>query len=135
MQPGTEHLTQEQLRQLAAAEVLLADADIEWSAQHVHTLLSEGAIELVDVREAYERDAGHIPKSRHIELERLAWNAPTIEASRPVVFYCRLGLRAKLAAHAFRRIGFTAYNLTGGFATWHAAGLPVAPEGGFVAEH
>lgn len=48
-------------------------------------------IQLIDVRETYERDAGHIPGSRHIELERLGWNAPTIDPTVPVVFYRRLG--------------------------------------------
>ena len=48
-------------------------------------------MQLVDVREPYEFEAGRIAGSRHIELERLASKADTIDRDRPVVFVCRLG--------------------------------------------
>src|ERR671910_55818 len=54
----------------------------------------------VDVREQYERDAGHIADTLHIELERLAAEADTLDRERPVVFYCRSGSRSALAAQA-----------------------------------
>jgi rhodanese-related sulfurtransferase len=137
MQPGTEQFSDEQRSQLAAAEALFADPQIEAHPQAVlDALTSENApFQLIDVREAYEREAGYIPGSRHIELERLGWNAPTIDAARPIIFYCRLGIRAKLAASAFRHAGFDARSLTGGFAAWHAAGHPTAPDGATVADH
>lgn len=135
MQPGTEHLTTEQRRQFLAAEEIFADELIERSPQDVHDMLAAGGIQVIDVRETYERELGYIPGSRHIEIERLAWNSPTIDRTKPVAFCCRLGLRAKLAAHAFRRIGFDAYNVTGGFAAWHAAKLPVEPADAVVADH
>lgn len=133
--PGTSHLTHEQRAQFHAAEHLFADVALECDPRKVHDLLEHGDIQVIDVRETYEREAGHIPGSRHIEIERLAWSSPTIDPDRPVYFCCRLGLRAKLAAHAFRRIGFDAYNITGGFAAWHARGLPVHPVHGTVADH
>ncbi len=135
MQPGTEHLTNEQRAQFMQAEEIFADDAIERSPQDVQELLAAGAVQVIDVRESYERELGYIPGSRHVEIERLAWNSPTVDRAQPVVFCCRLGLRAKLAAHAFRRVGFEAYNVTGGFAAWHAAGLPVAPDNGRVADH
>jgi rhodanese-related sulfurtransferase len=135
MQPGTEHLTDDQRAQLARAEAIFADSRLEWSPEHVQSLLQAGEVLLVDVREPYEHDAGRIPGARPIELERLGWNAPTLPTDRPVVFCCRLGIRAKLAAHAFRRVGYEAYNLTGGVAAWAAAGLPMEPDGATVADH
>ena len=47
--------------------------------------------QLIDVREPYERDAGHIAGSQHIELTELSERADAVERERPVVFYCRLG--------------------------------------------
>lgn len=135
MQPGTEHLTDAQRVQLAAAEAIFADLDLERSPDEVAAMLASGEALLVDVREPYEHEAGRIPGARPIELERLGWNAPTLPTDRPLVFCCRLGIRAKLAAHAFRRVGYEAYNLTGGVSAWHAAGLPLEPEGGSVADH
>lgn len=135
MQPGTEHLTDEQRAQLDRANEIFADAEIERSPAQVQAMLEAGTVQLVDIRETYEHEHGRIPGARHIEIERLGWNAPTLPDDRPLVFYCRLGVRAKLAAHAFRRVGFEAYNVTGGFAQWHALGLPTEPDGATVAMH
>jgi rhodanese-related sulfurtransferase len=110
------------------------NAEIEITPQRAAELLAEGAT-VVDVRETYEREAGYIEGTRHIELERLASKAGDIDRERPVVFQCRLGARSAMAASAFRSAGYDAYNLTGGIQAWVDAGLPIAPEGGYVAEH
>jgi len=97
-------------------------------------LLARGA-QFIDVREEYERVAGYIPGTRHIELERLASQAASIDREQPVVFQCRLGARSAMATKAFRADGYDAYNLSGGIMAWVAAGLPIAPEDGYVADH
>jgi rhodanese-related sulfurtransferase len=108
--------------------------DIEVTPERASQLVSDGAT-FIDVRESYERDAGYIDGTRHIELERLASQAESIDRSVPVVFHCRLGVRSAMAASAFRVAGFDAYTLTGGIQAWVDAGLPIEPEGGYVAEH
>jgi rhodanese-related sulfurtransferase len=108
--------------------------EIEITPQRADALLADGAT-VIDVRETYERDAGYIEGTRHIELERLAARAEEIDRERPVVFHCRLGMRSAMAASAFRSAGYDAYTLTGGIQAWVDAGLPIAPEGGYVAEH
>lgn len=97
--------------------------------------MARDGAQLVDVREPYEREAGRIPDSTHIELERLASHADTLDRDRPVVFQCRLGARSAMAAQAFRQAGFDAWSLQGGLMAWHAEGLPLEPEGGHVADH
>src|ERR687897_215593 len=87
----------------------------------------------VDVREAYEWEAGRISGARHIELERLASQAESIDRDRPVVFYCRLGARSGMAANAFRRAGYDARSLDGGISAWHEQGNPLEPDDGQVA--
>lgn len=104
----------------------------DWSPEEVAEKLAAGEIELVDVRESYEREAGHIPGSRHVELERLAAEAETIPRDRPVVFHCRLGARSGMAARAFRQAGWEVHNLTGGAEAWVEKGLPFE---GYVAPH
>ena len=111
----------------------MADS-IEVTAQQAVELLAGGAT-VVDVREGYERDAGHIEGTRHIELTSLTADATTIDQGRPVVFYCRVGARSMMAAQAFRASGYDAYSLAGGLLAWAGAGLPLVPEGGHVAEH
>ena len=92
-------------------------------------------VQLVDVREPYEWEAGRIEGARHIELERLASQAETIDRDRPVVFACRLGARSALAAQAFRSSGWDAWSLQGGLTLWHDQGLPIVPDGAYVADH
>jgi rhodanese-related sulfurtransferase len=98
-------------------------------------LAHEPSLQVVDVREPYERDAGHIDGTRHIELVALTEQAGTLERERPVVFYCRVGVRSEMAAQAFRAAGFQAYSMAGGLARWAREGRPLVPEGGYVAEH
>ena len=109
---------------------------IEVTPERVAELVrTDPRIQLVDVREQYEWDAGRVAGAVHIELERLAGRAAEIDRERPVIFQCRLGARSGMAAHAFRAAGYDAYNMTGGLTRWHAEGLPLEPENGYVAEH
>jgi hydroxyacylglutathione hydrolase/adenylyltransferase/sulfurtransferase len=113
-----------------------AAEDIELTPERVVALLADAAPpELVDVREQYERDAGHIAGSRHIELTVLSAQAATIERERPVVFYCRVGSRSLMAAQALRAAGYQAYSMGGGLTRWAQEGRPLSPEGGYVADH
>jgi rhodanese-related sulfurtransferase len=98
-------------------------------------LAGDPGVQLVDVREDYERQAGHIEGSRHIELNQLTSQAATIAGERPVVFYCRVGSRSLMAAQAFRAAGFQAHSMSGGLVRWAQEGRPLSPEDGHVAEH
>jgi rhodanese-related sulfurtransferase len=112
-----------------------ADPEHELPPERVAELLADGGAQVIDVREPYEREAGRIPGTHHVELERLASQAQTIPRGTPVVFYCRVGARSGMAAQAFRTAGYEAFNLSGGITAWRDAGLPLEPEGGHVAEH
>ena len=107
----------------------------EVDPERVKELLDAGEIELVDVREQYEWDAGRIPGARHIELERVAGRADELPKDRPIVFSCRLGARSAMVTEAFRASGYDAYNMTGGITAWADRGLPLDPQGGTVADH
>ena len=111
------------------------DRPFELPPARVAELLRDGDVQLVDVRETYEREAGHVAGSRHVPLADLTAAAPTIDVDRPVVFVCRVGARSSMAAWSFARAGYDAHNLDGGMVGWAAAGLPIAPEGGHVADH
>jgi hydroxyacylglutathione hydrolase/adenylyltransferase/sulfurtransferase len=98
-------------------------------------LRDEPELQLIDVRESYERDAGHIAGSRHIELLNLSAEAATIERERPVVFYCRVGARSEMAAQALRTAGFEAYSMSGGLLRWAREQRALTPADGYVADH
>jgi glyoxylase-like metal-dependent hydrolase (beta-lactamase superfamily II) len=70
-------------------------------------LIDSREVQVVDVREATERDAGYIPGSRNIPyrlLRKLGCGA--LEKARPVVTVCESGPRAAIAASLLAREGF-----------------------------
>ena len=108
---------------------------LEVSTEETARALADGSAQIVDVREPYEREAGFVEGSEHIELQQLAGAAQSLDPERPVIFYCRVGSRSLMAAQAFQRAGFDAYSMAGGLVDWTAEGRPIAPEGGRVADH
>jgi rhodanese-related sulfurtransferase len=116
----------------AADQTSGTDVDPE---QVASWLAQQPDLHLVDVRESYEREAGHIAGSRHIELMKLSSQAATLERERPVVFYCRVGSRSEMAAQAFRAAGFEAFSMRGGLVRWVHEQRALEPEEGYVAEH
>jgi hydroxyacylglutathione hydrolase len=70
-------------------------------------LIDAKDVQVVDVREATERDTGYIPGSRNIPyrlLRKLGCGA--LEKERPVVTVCESGPRAAIAASLLAREGF-----------------------------
>ena len=83
---------------------------------------------LVDVREAKEYAAGHLPNAVHVPLSELGGRGSEFAklTSRPVIAYCERGQRSRAAGSVLAKLGFTdIYQLTGGFRAWKDAGLPV----------
>jgi hydroxyacylglutathione hydrolase/adenylyltransferase/sulfurtransferase len=104
-------------------------------AQLVDLLEHGEPVQVVDVREPYEREAGHIADTRHIPMVELTSRAAEIDRDLPVVFYCRVGSRSDMAAQAFRASGYTALSMRGGLVRWANENRPLSPEGGHVADH
>jgi rhodanese-related sulfurtransferase len=112
-----------------------AGSQLEVTTEDTGRALADDSAQVIDVREPYERDAGHIAATRHVELERLATEAATIDRERTVIFYCRSGARSLMAAQAFSRAGYDARSMEGGLTLWVAEGRPLVPEDGYVADH
>ena len=111
------------------------DPEIEVTPEHTEQALADGSAQVVDVREPYEREAGRIAGSRHIELQDLPAQSETLERDRPVIFQCRSGSRSLMAAQAFRRAGFDAWSMAGGLERWVQEGREIEPADGKVAPH
>lgn len=107
----------------------------ELAPERVAELHAAGEIELVDIREDHEHEAGHVAGARHVALARLSEEAGTFDRDRPLVLYCRMGSRSSMALQAFKASGFDAHHMEGGLLAWADKGLPLEPEGGSVAEH
>src|SRR4051794_9195903 len=112
-----------------------AQGDVDVSTAEVAERHARGEIQLLDVREDYEWEAGRIPGARHVVLAEVARRADALDAERPVVFYCRVGGRSAMAAMAFRRAGYDAWSMAGGLEAWAAERRPLEPQDGAVAPH
>ncbi|MGA8050866.1 MAG: rhodanese-like domain-containing protein [Burkholderiales bacterium] len=83
---------------------------------------------MIDVREDAEYAKGHIVGARHIPMSQLDSRAGELQKfkSKPLIAYCESGNRSSRAVSVLRKHGFeSVFNLTGGFAAWQQAGLPV----------
>lgn len=91
-------------------------------------LVNSGNAVLLDVREAAEFAAGHLPKAINVPLGQIAGRGPELGkfTSRPVIVYCERGNRSRRAVGPLAKLGLAdVYNLSGGFHGWKDAGLPV----------
>jgi rhodanese-related sulfurtransferase len=90
-------------------------------------------VQILDVREPYEWEAGHVEGSVHLPLAQVmaGRTEDDVAPDRPVLVICRSGNRSELAALMLQARGFDAENVEGGLEDWAREGLPlVAPSGG-----
>jgi len=109
------------------------EAGREVSREEARKLIDDGA-QLIDVRVDHEWEVGHIAGATHLPLDELAERTGEIDKDRPVVLYCRGGNRSTMATAALAAAGYDAVKLSEGIVGWDEAGLPLAPEDGYVAE-
>src|SRR5262249_23538379 len=82
-------------------------------------LLASGAVDVIDVREAGERDEGYIPGTRHAPYRVLRQTAEDVSDGRPVVTICESGARAAIAGSGLRAAGIDARPVVdGGITDW-----------------
>ena len=89
-------------------------------------------IQIVDVREPYEWEAGRIEGAIHIPLNDLMGGKgiEDLDTSKPVAVVCRSGNRSELASLMLKARGFDAHNMRDGMEGWAREGLPFStPEG------
>lgn len=78
--------------------------------------LVENGSTIIDVREGYEYERGHIKGAINIPLSELRDRVSQIPKDRPVYLHCRSGQRSYNAALALQNLGFSnVYNIAGSF--------------------
>lgn len=82
---------------------------------------------VLDVREPWEYEAGHIPGAVSIPQADLALRLAEVPKDRDVLVVCQSGVRSLRAAGFLKGIGYDrVINLAGGTGGWKKAGHPIA---------
>jgi hydroxyacylglutathione hydrolase len=86
-----------------------------------------GDVQVLDVRERAEYDAGHIPGSIHVPYHDIDGVPAGIDPERPVAVICSSGQRSALAASLLLRQGVKRpiHVADGGVGTWARQGWPI----------
>ena len=76
-------------------------------------------LEIIDVREPYEWEIGHIPGARLVPLAQISEEIPRLDKRRETILYCKVGGRSKVAAQQLANAGVAdVRNLAGGILRW-----------------
>ncbi|KNC18713.1 sulfurtransferase [Arthrobacter sp. RIT-PI-e] len=85
---------------------------------------------ILDVREDYEWEAGHVDGAVHIPLDELPARLEELDPEQDLHVICRSGGRSLRAAQWLEGNGYSAVNVAGGTGAWLEAGRPLVSETG-----
>jgi hydroxyacylglutathione hydrolase len=90
---------------------------------------SDTTLQVLDVREQDEWDAGHIASALHIPFAAVADQLDALDRERPIAVICAGGERSTIAASILQAHGLSdVMNVPGGMGAWRAAGLPASQD-------
>jgi rhodanese-related sulfurtransferase len=96
------------------------------SATEARRMMQNGGVQVVDVREDWEYESGHLPGAEHIPVNNVFARRDELSHDRDVIFVCSVGQRSALACEMAAAAGLTRlYNVEGGTEAWINAGYPV----------
>ncbi|MFP3868701.1 MAG: rhodanese-like domain-containing protein [Desulfobacteraceae bacterium] len=79
----------------------------------------EGSYTLLDVRQPAEYEEAHLPGAKFIPLAKLYDSLEELDRGKPIITYCAIGGRSRVAAQMLSGMGFgEVYNLKGGIKAW-----------------
>ncbi len=120
---------------MSPAPAFPASDGLEVTPEQTQQAIADGTAVVIDVREPYEREAGHIEGTRHLPVTELSAQIATLDKDSTIVFVCRVGGRSLMATQALRAAGYDAWSMAGGMLRWDAEGRALVPAGGIVADH
>ncbi len=110
----------------AATEIDIANLPLNVDAETVSTIKDDAGVFVIDVREQFEYDEGHIPGVTLIPMDEIANRLSEIPTDQEVIVTCRSGNRSNQVTDFLIEQGFdNVHNMEGGIIAWEAAGFPV----------
>lgn len=90
------------------------------SAKEVETLLSQGkTLNIIDVREVDEIEAGKIPGAVNIPLGLIEFKMHELDKTKEYILVCHSGARSARATIFLESYGYHVMNLNGGMLAWN----------------
>lgn len=100
-------------------------------ADEAQALIKQGKLKVIDVRQDYEYQSGHIEGSTLVPINglydfSLGLQQQGIPKDQPVLFVCAMGQRSAAASEVAAIMGYEqVYNLDGGMNGWRYSGGPI----------
>lgn len=88
------------------------------SIAELETLLVNGGVNLVDVRESDEYALGHVPAAINLPLSELVSRYTELSTDKPYHIICQMGGRSAQACAFLESEGYDVINVNGGTAAW-----------------
>ncbi|MEE1621421.1 rhodanese-like domain-containing protein [Zafaria sp. J156] len=85
---------------------------------------------VLDVREDYEWNEGHVAGAVHIPMNEIPERLEELDPDEDTYVICRTGGRSAQVAAYLTGQGYAAFNVAGGSGEWFEQGLPMASENG-----
>ncbi len=95
------------------------------SVTDLKSAVDTGAARLIDVREQWEYDSGHIPGAQWIPMSLVPLRKDEFQHSSPVYVLCRTGNRSGQVVMWLAQQGIHAVNVHGGTEMWQRQGYPI----------
>ena len=96
------------------------------SPKQAHTRLEDSNTVFLDVREPYEYNNGHAPKSVNVPLGSIQQEILQYDEDTPILLICASGNRSSMAADWLAKNGYSnVANVQGGMYSWQSNRLPV----------
>ena len=95
------------------------------SVAELKAAIDSGDATVIDVREFFEYQAGHVPGAIHIPMHTIPVRTGEIPAQGKVFVICESGSRSWQVAAFLQQRGIQVINVQGGTGTWRMAGLPL----------
>lgn len=92
-------------------------------------LINDQEAWVVDIRDAGDYKAGHIPQARHLPFATLKERLSelTRAGDKPIIVYCRTGAASQSACALLKKNDIAnVHSLSGGLSAWIDANLPVS---------
>ncbi len=99
----------------------------EATPEQVEDLIRSGDVQLGDVREKDEWNAGHIVGAVHVPKSYVEqWAEDRLpDKEKTTILYCAAGVRSAMAADTLQKLGYqNVISMAGGFNRWKDSGKP-----------